>query len=158
MAIIDIERSKVEGSKGMERTIDKSAEKLILDTIQITQYMYPEASTVRELTSNAVDSVVEKRKAIEILTGKKKVEDYFITRNDEKYKDSNFDPSYYNLAHLDPNDTVSLNYYEGEGMGWCDKFVIRDPGVGLGDARLFGYLKIGFSTKRNSTSMLGGLN
>lgn len=156
MAIIDIERSKVEGSKGMERTIDKSAEKLILDTIQITQYMYPEASTVRELTSNAVDSVVEKRKAIEILTGKKKIEDYFITRNDEKYKDSNFDPTYYNLAHLDSNDTVSLNYYEGEGMGWCDKLVIKDPGVGLGDDRLFGICRIGYSSKRNNTSMLGG--
>lgn len=158
MSVIDIEQSKIEGAKGIGKTIDENALTLILDNVQISQYVFPEASTVRELTSNAVDSQKEKEKAIEILSGKAKVEDYYITRDDSKYKDSNFNPNYYDLKYLNTKDNkVILTYIKGkEEVGWCDKFVVRDNGVGLGDERLYGYFQIGYSSKRNTVSQLGG--
>jgi hypothetical protein len=112
---------------------------------------------VRELTSNAIDSQNEKTKAIEIITGVKKEEDYFIRRETSQYKDSNFDKDYYDLKWLntDKND-VELTYKCGTGGGWCDSFSVKDYGVGLGGSRLQGYFKIGFSTKRNTTKALGG--
>lgn len=156
MAILDVEQSQQNGTKGIGREIDASAHSLIMDTIQISQYQYPEASTVRELTSNAIDSQAEKMRAIEILTGIKKEEDYYIKRDDAEYKDSNFDRSYYDLNYLDSNNSVELQYICGTGGGWCDKFIVTDHGVGLGGDRLQGYFKIGFSSKRNTTKALGG--
>lgn len=159
MSLIDIEASKqLSNSKGIAKTIDSNALTLILDNVQIAQYVYPENSTVRELTSNAIDSQKEKEKAIEILTGKSKVEDYYINREDDKYKDSNFDSNYYDLSKLDKeHNRIELKYIVGqEGIGWCDKFIVKDYGVGLGDRRLEGYFSIGFSTKRNTISQLGG--
>src|SRR5690242_17651699 len=116
MAILDVEQNKQQGSAGITREIDENAHSLIMDTIQITQYQYPEASTVRELTSNAIDSQNEKTKAIEIITGVKKEEDYFIRRETSQYKDSNFDKDYYDLKWLntDKND-VELTYKCGTG-------------------------------------------
>lgn len=159
MSIVDIEQSKtLSNSKGIEKSVDANALSLILDNVQISQYVFPEASTVRELTSNAVDSQKEKEKAIEILTGKAKVEDYYIKRDDSKYSDSDFNPEYYNIDKLNKTDNkVYLKYIIGsEGVGWCDKFVVRDNGVGLGDKRLYGYFQIGYSSKRNTVSQLGG--
>ncbi len=159
MAILDIEQSKVQGSKGIEKTIDSNAQSLILDTLQITQYVYPEASTVRELTSNAIDSQKEKEKVISILIGKSEAKEYWLERDDPKYKDSNFNKDYYNLDYLDQeNNIVELKYIKGkDSIGWCDKFTVKDYGVGLGSYRLEGYLsKLGYSTKRNSTSQIGG--
>jgi len=150
MAIIDVEQSKqLSNSKGIVKTIDSNALTMILDNVQIAQYVYPEASTVRELTSNAIDGQKEKERAIEILTGKAKVEDYYIVRDDPdgKYKDSKFNKDYYDLNHLDTkNNRIELSYIVGkEGVGWCDKFVIKDHGVGLGDRRLYGYMQIGLN-------------
>jgi signal transduction histidine kinase len=157
MAIIDVKQSEILGSAGIKRTINAGAEKLILDTIQITQYVKPEESTVRELVSNAVDAQREKEKAISILTGKSTVEEHYIHRDDATYKDSNWDSSYYSLEHLAADqENVELIYQQNQGTGWCDRFIIRDYGVGIGPSRLEGYFSIGYSTKRNSTSQLGG--
>lgn len=157
MAILDVEQSKTTGTKGIEREIDVNAHSLIMDTIQMTQYQYPEASTVRELTSNAIDSQAEKLRAIEILTGKVNKEDYYIERQEAQYKDSNFDKEYYDLNWLDQtNNIVELKYICGSGGGWCDKLIVKDYGVGLGKKRLQGYWSIGYSTKRNTTKALGG--
>ncbi len=160
MAIVDIEQSKQQSnSAGIIKTIDENALTLILDNVQINQYTLPEQSTVRELTANAIDGQREKERAIEILSGKAKVEDYYIKREDKKYDDSNFDSSYYNLGYLNTkNNRVELKYIVGkEGVGWCDKFVVKDYGVGLGGTRLEGYLaKIGYSTKRNTVNQMGG--
>jgi len=157
MSLIDIEKNKVNGAEGIKRVIDENAYSLIIDTVSIDQYKYVEASIVRELSSNAVDSQKEKLQAVDILTGKAKVEDYYITRDDPKYKSSNFDQTYYDLNHLNlQNNVVELEYVcDPKGMGWCDKFIVRDYGVGLGDSRLYGYTSIGFSTKRNNTTQLG---
>lgn len=157
MAILDVEQSKQQGSTGIKRELDENAHSLIMDTIQVTQYQYPEASTVRELTSNAIDSQNEKTKAIEIITGKKTEEDYYIRREDAQYKDSNFDREYYDLKWLNQDlNEVELTYKCGTGGGWCDQLIVKDHGVGLGGKRLQGYFKIGFSTKRNTTKALGG--
>ncbi len=159
MSVIDLEKSKqISNTKGIAKTIDENALTLILDNVQISQYVFPEASTVRELTSNAIDSQKEKEKAIEILTGKAKVEDYYIKRDDEKYKDSDFNKDYYDLSKLDQShNRVEIKYIVGkEGVGWCDKFTVKDYGVGLGDKRLYGYFSIGYSSKRNTVSQLGG--
>ena len=157
MAILDVEQSKQSGSVGINRELDENAHSLIMDTIQITQYQYPEASTVRELTSNAIDSQNEKTKAIEIITGVKKEEDYYIRREDAQYKDSNFDKDYYDLKWLNKDQNeVELTYKCGTGGGWCDQLIVKDHGVGLGGKRLQGYFRIGYSTKRNTTKALGG--
>ena len=129
---------------------------LVLDTIQITQYTKPEESTVRELTANAVDSQREKEIAISILSGNSTPGEHFISREGDKYKDSNWDASYYDLKHLNTEKTkVELVYEQNEGVGYCDRFIVRDHGVGLGMDRLEGYFSIGYSTKRNSKGSLG---
>ena len=101
MAIQEIEINKIQGAKGHEKKIDVGARKMVFDILQATQYQKPEESTVRELVSNAVDSQREKEIAIEILNRKANPEKYFITREGEQYKDSNWAPTYYNLDHLD---------------------------------------------------------
>jgi len=155
MSIKTIDRQDT-GTKGVEKKIDAGAEKLVYDILQQTQYSTPIQSTVRELTTNAWDSQREKEVAIEILTGKAKVEDYYIERHGDQYEDSNFDPTYYDLKHLDTeNNTVELTYIQEEGTGFCDTFIVQDFGVGLGDKRLEGVLSLGYSTKRNTSEGFG---
>tara|TARA_R110000765_G_scaffold93781_7_gene176822 strand:+ start:16020 stop:18188 length:2169 start_codon:yes stop_codon:yes gene_type:complete len=157
MSIQEIELSNHGSSNtGFKREIDKGAMGLVLDTIQITQYTKPEESTVRELTANAVDSQREKEIAISILSGNSTPGEHFISREGDKYKDSNWDASYYDLKHLNTEKTkVELVYEQNEGVGYCDRFIVRDHGVGLGMDRLEGYFSIGYSTKRNSKGSLG---
>src|SRR5690554_2796759 len=156
MAIQEIETKEIEGSKGISRNINAGATGLIFDIVQSQQYQKPIESTVRELTANAVDAQTEKEKAIEIITGHAKPEDYFIKREGDLYKDSNWNPSYYDLEHLDcENNEIILKYKQGEGLGRCDKFIVRDNGVGIGSSRLMGVLSLGYSTKRNRCDTLG---
>ena len=158
MSVINIELSKTKGTKGIEKTIDENALTLILDNLQISQYSHPEASTVRELASNGIDSQKEKEISIKILKGEAKIEDYYIKRDDVKYKDSNFDISYYDLKYLDEvNNYVLIQYIKGkESFGFCDSLVFQDWGVGIGRNRLYGALQVGFSTKRNTVNQIGG--
>jgi len=155
MSIKTIDRQDT-GTKGVEKKIDAGAEKLVYDILQQTQYSTPIQSSVRELTTNAWDSQREKEVAIEVLTGKAKIEDYYIERHGEQYEDSNFDASYYDLKYLDTkNNTVQLTYIQEEGTGFCDTFTVQDFGVGLGDKRLEGILSLGYSTKRNTSEGFG---
>ena len=133
MSIKQIDQATLEDGKGVEKKIHAGAERLIYDVLQSTQYSTPIASTVRELTTNAWDSQREKEIAHEILTGEKSVEDYFITRDGDQYKDSNFDPAYYDLDKLDMDlEQVELRYTRNPGAGFCDLFEVIDFGVGLG--------------------------
>ena len=100
MSIKTIGKTVQSSSAGLQKRINKSAEKLVFDVLQSSQYSTPIASTVRELVTNACDSQREKEIALEILSGKKKVEDYYITRHDDEYKDSNFDRTYYDSEYL----------------------------------------------------------
>lgn len=156
MSIKTIDQSVRSNTAGLEKRINKGAEKMVFDILQSTQYSTPIPSTIRELVTNACDSQREKEVAIEILTGEKKEADYYIRRDEEQYVDSNFDPTYYNLANLNTeNNNVTINYYRNEGVGFCDRVEIIDHGVGIGDRRLEGVLELGYSTKRNTSQNFG---
>lgn len=139
---------------GQAKTINAGAMGMVLDTLQRYQYIYPVQSTIREIASNAVDSIKEKNVARQILTGKAKVEDFFVEREGEQYIDSHFDAAYYDLNYLDYNDLVTIHYISGGSIA-TDKVVISDTGVGLGEGRLEGYFEMGYSTKRLSKLPLG---
>jgi len=155
MAIKTIDKEIV-GAEGVAKKINKGAEKMVFDILQSTQYSTPIPSTVRELTTNACDAQREKEIAVEILTGKSQQADYYITRNGEQYEDSNFDSDYYNLDHLNTEQTqVYISYEKHPGVGYCDKFIVLDHGVGIGGRRLEGILELGYSTKRNTSENFG---
>ena len=141
---------------GVAKRINKGAEKMVFDILQSTQYSTPIPSTVRELVTNACDSQREKEMAIEILKGEKTEADYYIRRDGEQYADSNFDPTYYDLNHLNQDENgVEIRYYRNEGIGYCDKIEIIDHSVGIGKRRLEGILELGYSTKRNTSQNFG---
>jgi hypothetical protein len=148
--------TQIKGSKGIEKKINEGAKRMVFDILQSTQYSMPISSTIRELTTNACDSQREKEIAIEILSGEKKAEDYYITRGGAQYEDSNFNADYYNVLHLDDHkNKIDLTYTEVEGVGYCDIFSIMDYGVGIGARRLEGVLELGYSTKRNTSENFG---
>lgn len=156
MSIKQIDNEFVGSDTGVAKRINRGAEKLVFDILQATQYSTPIPSTVRELVTNACDSQREKEIAIEILTGQKTVEDYYINREGEQYEDSNFDPSYYSITNLDVvNNHVDVIYKHNVGVGYCDQFTIKDYGVGIGGRRLEGILELGYSTKRNTSENFG---
>lgn len=155
MSIKTIDTESIGTDTGMSKKINKGAEKLIFDILQATQYSTPIPSTVRELVTNACDSQREKEIAIEILTGQKKIEDYYIERHGEQYEDSNFKTEYYNLESFSSKNYVEIVYKKNEGVGYCDEFSIIDYGVGIGGRRLEGVLELGYSTKRNTSQNFG---
>ena len=156
MSIKTIGSNVTSNSIGIEKKINKGAERLVFDILQATQYSTPISSTVRELATNALDAQREKEIAVDILTGNKSIEDYYIQRDDEQYKDSNFDKSYYDINYLDlENNDVELTYIENEGIGFCDEFSVKDYGVGVGGNRLIGMSELGYSTKRNTSENFG---
>lgn len=156
MSIKQIDNEFVGSDTGVAKRINRGAEKLVFDILQATQYSTPIPSTVRELVTNACDSQREKEIAIEILTGQRTVEDYYINREGEQYEDSNFDPSYYNITNLDVvNKHIDVIYKHNVGVGYCDQFTIKDYGVGIGGRRLEGILELGYSTKRNTSENFG---
>jgi len=156
MSIKQIDNEFVGSDTGVAKRINRGAEKLVFDILQATQYSTPIPSTVRELVTNACDSQREKEIAIEILTGQKTVEDYYINREGEQYEDSNFDPSYYSITNLDVvNKHIDVIYKHNPGVGYCDEFIIKDYGVGIGGRRLEGILELGYSTKRNTSENFG---
>lgn len=145
------------GSEGIRKEINKNSIDIVFDILQVYAYSMPVESTVRELTSNAVDSQREKEIAIEILTGKKSEEDYFIVKHGKEFEDSKFKREYYNLEYLDTEHAdVELEYIEKPGSGFCDEFHVKDHGVGVGNGRMNGCLSLGFSTKRATKEQIGG--
>jgi len=152
MAILTQETSEISG--GFSKIIDNGAQDLMFSILQQHQYAYPFKSTIREIVSNGLDSLTEKHIAREILTGKAKVEDYFVEREGALYKDSHFNPDYYNLQYLSAVDEVDIIYTDGGEMG-KDSIVIRDHGVGLGGNRLESYFNLGYSSKRLLSKALG---
>lgn len=156
MSIKTIDQSIRSNTEGIEKRINKGAERMVFDILQSTQYSSPISSTIRELVTNACDSQREKEIAIEILTGEKTESDYYIRRDGEQYSDSNFNPDYYDLNSLNTElNEVVIKYYRNEGVGFCDKIEIIDHGVGIGGRRLEGILELGYSTKRNTSQNFG---
>lgn len=153
-----------EGSDGVVKQIESSALSLIFDNLQKNQYSDPEKSTIRELASNAIDSIREKLSALEILNGSKTQADYYLERNEKMFADSNYLPEYYDLQWLNQEKNEAEIIYE-EALPGVDKDTLRiiDHGVGIGhivnpatkQSRLQGVLKLGYSTKRNSNVQVG---
>jgi len=144
----------VQISAGYSKTIDEGAKELMFDVLQRYQYSFPIKSTIREVVSNGLDSITEKVMARKILSGESSVEDFFIQKEGDIYKDSRFDPTYYDPSYLSPADEVIVEYFDGGEMG-KDKVLITDYGVGLGRSRLEGYFSLGWSSKRLNKVMLG---
>ena len=137
MSIKTIDK-QIKGSAGVAKRINKGAEKMVFDILQSTQYSMPVQSTIRELVTNACDSQREKEVAIEILKGKKKIEDYYIERHGPQYEDSNFNINYYNLESLNiENNQIELMYHKNEGLGYCDLFEVNTDSIK--DVDLFFY-------------------
>jgi hypothetical protein len=156
MSIKTIDNDIVTNTGGVAKKINKGAEKMVFDILQSTQYSTPIPSSVRELVTNACDSQREKEMALEILQGKKRVDQYYIERKGEAYADSNFDSNYYNQESLDKeNNHIQIKYKRNEGVGFCDTFSVTDYGVGIGGKRLEGILELGYSTKRNTSENFG---
>lgn len=135
---------ETKGTEGIKKEINKNSIDIVFDILQVYAYSMPFESTVRELTSNAVDSQREKEIAIQILTDKAKEEDFFIVKHGKEFEDSKFKKEYYNLDWLDTaNNNVELEYFEKPGSGFCDEFVVTDHGVGIGNGRMEGVLQLG---------------
>ena len=151
MALLD--EKQMFGS-GIVKELEESAISLVLQNLQQDQYQYPEKSFIREIVSNCVDAIEEKKVAISILTGKTTVEDHYSTVESDITKDSKFNPEYYSLDHLSPYDKIEITYIKMYSSN-RDKIVIEDTGVGLGGSRLQGFFKPAFSSKRLNKKALG---
>lgn len=154
--IIDVAPGQVDGKKGLTKTIDKASEKLALNILQVTMYSFPVESTIREAVSNSLDAVKEKNIAKEILSGKSKVEDYYIDRVGEEFEASKFNKDYYNLEYLSDSDLVNIVYKENDGIGFCDTISIQDEGCGISPDRFVKIVGLLYSTKRNNLKTIGG--
>lgn len=147
MSILTQREDSIEG--GLNKKIDAGAFGLMLDILQKYQYQFPIRSAIRELVSNGLDSIIEKSVATKILTGKNVPGDFFENRAGDLYKDSKWDPSYYDLSTLSDDDNVVVNYTAGTGAE-KDSVTITDYGVGLGRNRLENYFNLGL-TKNSAT-------
>lgn len=152
-----------EGSEGIIKQIEASALTMIFDNVQKTQYEHPEKSTIRELVSNSVDAINEKVSALQIIKGEIKPEDVYLQRDEPMYADSNYLPEYYDPKWLSNDNKVYIIYEEALPGVNRDTLRIVDNGVGIGhivnpktgQSRLQGVLKLGYSTKRNSSVPIG---
>lgn len=156
MAIV--ESKEVSGS-GFKKTIDVDSMEMILDMTQVSQYQKPHHSAVRETVSNAVDAVIERNLAKNIITGIEKVEDHYdTTKSEGQYKGSIFNKDYYDANYFDTKEKVLIEYFEKQTDR--DLIKITDTGVGLGGKRLEKSFNPGYSSKRTSKDTLGsfGIN
>lgn len=143
----------VDISGGIKKEIEASAMDMMLDILQKSQYQYPIKSLIRELVSNGIDAVSEREVAKNILSGKNQVTDYFAEMEGDVYKDSRFDPNYYDLQWLDTDMQVHITYHEGKNEK--DWIKISDNGIGIGGVRLEKYFNLGFSSKRLNKHSIG---
>lgn len=146
-----------EGTVGdglFEKEFDVNSKELMFRLAQEDQYQYPEQSTIREITCNGVDSTAERDMARKIIRGEAKPEDFWISRDDNEFKTSNYDPAYYDEKYFSDDPYTYIRYIVGQGTD-RDTLQIEDFGVGLGGRRLEGYFKPTWSSKRNSKFQKG---
>jgi hypothetical protein len=153
MAIFNQEQT--EGTTGFKKEIDEAGISLLLDTVQIYIYQFPIKSSIREQLSNSIDSIIERDIAKILLNDPSRVSEFYVEREGDVYKDSRFDPSYYDPKFLSNDATAYITYKETGNDKLRDIITIRDNGVGLGTNRLEGYFRISYSSKRLSTKTLG---
>lgn len=153
MAIL--EATSTESRTGFRKRIDEESESVILNIVQVALYQFPFKSMIREILSNAVDSNREKSTARLIKTGSAKVSDFYVESTGDLYKDSKFDPDYYDLSFLSPSDEVNIDYIVNPDYSGRDLLTVKDNGVGLGGYRLEKFFSPGASTKRLNKQALG---
>ena len=105
-----LQHETIQSNSGFAKEIEESALTMIFDNLQKGQYHYPVKSTIREIACNALDSIKERDAVKEILKGNAKEEDYFIRRDEALYKDSNYDPTYYDLTWLSDKKDVVIDF------------------------------------------------
>jgi hypothetical protein len=148
-------QSTEEGTSGWAKTFEAGAESILLDLVQSQQYQFPIKSAIRELTSNAIDSIREKEQFFLINANKAKVEDFYIQRDGPLYADSNYNPDYYQEKWLSKEENRIKLIYKDNGNAQRDTLHIIDPGVGLGGRRMEKSFNPLFSTKRNTSLQTG---
>lgn len=153
MAIL--EQKQFEGASGFKKKFEEGTEAILFDFIQGTQYQYPVQSAIRELVSNANDSIKEKKQFFLIESGKKKVSDFYIEQEGDLYKDSRYQTEYYDKRWLSRTKNEVSLIYKANNAAQRDSFHIIDTGVGLGGIRLEKHFNPLFSTKRNNIQQLG---
>lgn len=137
---------------GIKKEIEEDSLELIFNALQSDIYSFPIKSFIRETISNGLDSNIEKNVFRKINDGDP-VEKYYLQRQDDKLlKDSEYNPSYYDINYLSTDDVVTVEYITDSPR---DRVIIKDNGVGLGGRRLKMYFKIGASSKRNFLTARG---
>ena len=142
-----------EEAVGIMKEIDSGAIDLVFNALQEDIYAKPIPSFVRETISNAIDAIVERDAALDIIQNDAPISKYYRdATDDELLKDSGWNPDYYNPEFLSDDRYVHVEYKESNPR---DVISITDYGVGLGGSRLRGWFSLGFSTKRNMKSVFG---
>lgn len=153
--ITDVKKTEGLGEGTLKKTIYAGAEAIMFNVLQESQYMYPFKSSVREIVSNSLDSITEKNNSLKILAGDIKIEDLYIEKEGEEYKDSRFDASYYDKKWLEGTSNDVTIIYNEAYSATRDLIQFIDYGVGLGGHRMISYFSLGFSSKRLNKSQLG---
>lgn len=153
--IANIKSTEGVGNATIKKTIYAGAETIMFSVLQESQYMYPYKSAVREIVSNSIDSINERNTSLKILSGEVKVEDIYIVKEGDEFKDSSFNPAYYDAQWLSKDDNVYIEYVENATES-RDLIRFIDNGVGLGGSRLINFFSLGYSSKRLSKSQVGG--
>lgn len=142
-----------EGTQGGLKKMDKDAEDLLMQNMQIDIYKYPIKSFIRETVSNCVDSIKEAEIARKIIVDGEPVSKYYSDSDDKLAKASKFNRGYYNFDHINAEPKVIINYlryYTSKE----DYIKIKDQGgVGIWGDRIAGYLDLGWSSKRLSKAL-----
>jgi len=152
--IANVKATEGVGDNVLKKKIHEGSESIMFSVLQETQYIYPFKSSVREIVSNSLDSISEKKNALKILNGDIEIEDLFIEKEGEEFKDSRFNADYYDTKWLSDDNDVKIRYIEND-TDMRDRIQFIDHGVGLGGDRLVNYFSLGFSSKRLSKSQLG---
>src|SRR5512133_2892350 len=97
-----------ESNSGFKKEIDEAGVSLLLDTVQIYIYQFPIKSSTRESVSNAIDSITERNIAKILLKDPSRISEFYVDREGDIYKDSRFDPTYYNPKFMSTDDTVYI--------------------------------------------------
>lgn len=153
MAILHQNNQEVDA--GFNKKFEAGSEALLMNFVQSTQYKYPEKSAVRELGTNAIDSIREKQRFFKIQSGEAKISDFYVEKEGDMYKDSKYDPTYYDEKWLSKTENMVKLVYKANGNNQRDTLHIIDTGVGLGGTRLEKSFNPLFSTKRLNTQDLG---
>lgn len=144
-----------EGNSGFKKQLESASQDMLFELVQSQQYQFPVPSAIRELVSNAIDSIREKQRFFKIHNGEAKPEDFYIDKDGALFQDSKYKPEYYEEKWLSKTENKVKLIYKVGNNSQRDTFHIIDTGVGLGGLRLEKHFNIGYSSKRLNNQELG---